>query len=334
MYVEALVGELDDLDNELGALKTVFAGGGTPTLLEPELLVKILRAVVARAAPGVEVTMEANPGTITEELAACLKREGANRISLGAQSFIPRLRGNLGRSGKPGAVGSAVKILRNTGFENINVDLLFGIPGQELADLKYDLQRVLSLSPEHISYYGLSVKRKSGYGLRWARELKEAGGKGRLFYETVIDTLEQAGYHWYETSNYALPGRECRHNIAYWDGSDYIGIGAGAWSTLGYKRWHNVDDVDSYIAASGNLEKVRFEENLTTQQKQTERLMLGLRQSCGVERGKVEAVVNADEENKLVQNGFLSNGGGKIFLTRAGRFVANEVCARLLQGKK
>ncbi len=344
-----------------GGLETVYLGGGTPTYVGAELIGEFLEAALALAREDAEVTVEANPSTVTGKLAESLAEAGVNRVSLGVQSFNERLRRNLGRAGAADAAALALRVLRAAGFENIGLDLMFSIPKQSVTDLERDLDMALELEPDHLSCYELTVKEGSGFEHRWRRVLVDAAENGRVFYETVVDRLERAGYRWYETSNFALPGKECRHNLAYWAGRDFVGLGAGAWSTVGGRRWRNVEDVETYIGAcgrgdfsndaggSGNIgaahiraarsaahisaasSTARKYETIDEQQRQCERLLLGLRRDCGVERSRVEAVIDAAQENILHRNGFLVNEGGRICLTRPGRFVANEVCARLLQ---
>jgi len=290
---------------------------------------------------------------VTPALAASLGAAGANRVSLGVQSFNRRLRRNLGRAGPVEAITGAVEALRAAGFDNIGLDLMFSIPGQTAADLDRDLERTLELKPEHISCYELTVRDGSDFKRRWSRELEAVAAQGRGFYEKVVDRLEDAGYRWYETSNFALPGKECRHNLAYWDGADYIGLGAGAWSTVGLGRWKNLEDINAYIAASGTVrsraggfkrararaggfkqarfKQARDHERLSGENRLREKLLLGLRRDVGVERGQVAAAIDSEQENLLLRNGFLVNDGGRICLTRRGRFMANEVSARLLR---
>jgi len=344
-YIEAMLAELAALER-VGAganndghvigvddIETLYLGGGTPTLVGLELLKKFLSGVGKYLKDGAEVTIEANPATIFPELVSGLLEHGVNRFSLGVQSFDPGLRRNLGRLGSVAAVARSVEALRAAGCENISLDMIFSIPGQTEAQLARDLHQVLALAPEHISYYELTVKPGSEYDRRWRRELGIVAAQGGVFYENVVDCLEGAGYRWYETSNFALPGRECRHNLAYWSGSDFIGIGAGAWSSVGGSRWHNVEDLIAYSEAAtrSKWEGIRVYEQITGRERLAEILILGLRRDEGVERDAVDGVIDAGQENILLRNGFLVNKGGRICLTRAGRFVANEVCARLLR---
>ncbi|MDO8736516.1 MAG: radical SAM family heme chaperone HemW [Thermoleophilia bacterium] len=332
-YVEAVLAEIEAEVPDSTGLETVYLGGGTPTLLGGELLSEVMAVVLGRCGPGAEITVEANPSTVSRELAESLAEAGVNRVSLGAQSFNPALRRNLGRRGPVESIGDAIAAFRAAGFENIGLDLMFGIPGQDRAALVKDLENALALGPAHVSCYELTVKEGSSFQQRWRRELDVAARAGREFYEVVIDTLEGAGFRWYETSNFARPGFECRHNLAYWRGEDFIGLGAGAWSSVGARRWHNVEDLGLYLkhASCGDWRALREYEELPREVRIAESLMLGLRCDVGVARCNVAGAIDVEQEKLLLRNGFLLNEGGRICLTRQGRFVANEVCARLLR---
>lgn len=340
-YVAALLVELKEsacggCGGAVSELATVYLGGGTPTLVGGELIGRLLAGVrkAVGVAGGAEITVEANPVTIDASLAGQLMSAGVNRISLGVQSFNRQLRRNLERAGGAEAVQSAVSELRAAGMKNLGLDLIFGIPGQRVDDLERDIEAALAMRPQHISWYELTVKEGSAYQMRWAGELaaKEDEGTGATYYRRVADALEAAGYRWYETSNFALPGYECRHNLAYWEGEDYLGLGAGAWSTVGLKRWRNVESVGDYIQAieSGALRPARAAEALSPADKIRERLMLGLRIDTGVSAELVTSTIDPEQLKNLQRDGFLTTEGGRISLTRAGRFVANDVCARLL----
>ncbi len=328
-YVEALLCELQEAAPLFGALETVYLGGGTPTLLGGDLLGRLLAALTERLTAGAEVTVEANPATVTPRLAGELAAAGVNRVSLGVQSFNVRLLANLGRAGSAAAVEPAVNVLFGAGIVNLGLDLIFAVPGQSASDLKDDVRRAVALKPKHVSCYELSVAEGSAFQRRWEEELKQQSAVSLLYYETVVDILEDAGYKWYETSNFALPGWECRHNLAYWRGADYLGLGAGAWSTVGLKRWRNPEDIDRYVG--GGFMRERHWEELAPPQKAAERLLLGLRLKQGISMAGYEGMFDYVQLNLLLRNGFLQTVGGKIYLTRAGRFAANEVCARLLQ---
>ncbi|MFA5809730.1 MAG: radical SAM family heme chaperone HemW [Thermoleophilia bacterium] len=330
-YVETLLAELECLNLGPGSLDTVYLGGGTPTLIGAGLLEKIMTALAGSLRLRAEVTIEANPSTVTHELADRLRSIGVNRVSLGVQSFDPRLRKNLGRTGETGAIFKAMESLRESGFENVGIDLIFAIPGQEAVELESDIRQALSLRPEHISWYELSVVDGSAYALEWGQQLGHARENGPEFYRSVSGALETAGYRWYETSNYAIPGKECRHNLSYWRGEDYLGVGAGAWSTVGLERWRNVEDIDIYIRGKGSQTGSRLREPLGEKEKTTEKLALGLRMESGLKRDEVVSLIDPGEETLLKARGYLVSEGGRIYLTRAGRFVANEICVRLLR---
>lgn len=330
-YVETLLAELESLDLGHESIDTVYLGGGTPTFIGAALLERIMTALAGSLRLGAEVTIEANPSTVTHELAERLGRIGINRVSLGVQSFDPRLRRNLGRTGETAAIFRAMEFLRGSGFENVGIDLIFTIPGQRAGDLESDIRQALSLKPDHISWYELSVEDGSTYAHKWARKLEHAREYGPEFYRTVTGALEEAGYRWYETSNFAIPGMECRHNLSYWRGEDYLGVGAGAWSTRGFERWRNVEDVDIYINGKAGQTGSRLREHLGEKEKTTEKLALGLRMDSGLKRDEVAGRLDPDEERLLKERGYLVSEGGRIYLTRAGRFVANDICVRLLR---
>lgn len=358
-FSQAVINELSGLNIQPGGIRTVYLGGGTPVLIGADPLNRLLLEILPHTAKSAEITIEANPRFITPQLARDLKSWGVNRVSLGAQTFDACLRRNLGRAGSSASINLAMNALRQAGHTNVAVDMIYGIPGQTLKQLRCDIEAVMSLRPEHISYYGLTIKEGSAYWRRWQNQLKakENEDLGRTFYETVASKLEGAGYRWYETSNFCLPGHECRHNLAYWQGSDYMGLGPGAYSTLGLKRWQNIDDLSLYLREYGVAAKdmkskfakhdvcergnrqspvpkrrARIFETLSISDKLREKLLLGLRCDEGVACRDVAAVIDESARNILQRNGFLASDGDKIFLTRAGRFVANEVSVRLLKG--
>ena len=196
-----------------------------------------------------EVTVEANPETVTPELAAGLRAAGVNRVSLGAQSFQPALLEVLERRAGPAAVRRAFATLRDAGFDNLSLDLLYGIPGQTEDDLEADLAEALALGPEHISYYELEAKPGTRFTHAHGDELERQADAMESYFERVVETLVGAGYRWYETANFCRSGREARHNLGYWLGRDYLGVGIGAVSTVGGRRWRNAPQLAAYVAA-------------------------------------------------------------------------------------
>src|SRR5579864_5681252 len=250
-YVDALLRELD-LERGLLApeLETIFLGGGTPTFTAlPEL--ERLLAALPRAT---EVTVEANPETVTPELARALRATGVTRVSLGAQTFQPRLLEALERVAGPDDVRRAVHHLRDVGFDNISLDLIYGIPGQSAADLAADLGDALALEPEHLSCYELEAKPGTRFTHAWGEELARQAEALEDYFERVVARLTGAGYRWYETANFCrtdASGRDlrARHNLAYWLGRDYLGLGIGAVSTIEGRRLRNTAGLGRYLGA-------------------------------------------------------------------------------------
>ena len=277
-YVDALLAELEGERWRLASrVETAFLGGGTPTFTEPAALVRVLRALP----PVEELTVEANPETVTPALAVLLREHGVNRVSLGAQSFTPRLLEVLERVAGPDDVRRAVHTLRDAGFDNISLDLVYGIPGQSPADLDADLADALALEPEHLSCYELEAKPGTRFTHAHGEELRRQAEAMEGYFEQVVTTLTGAGYRWYETANFCREGdRElrARHNLGIWRGDDYLGVGIGAVSTLAGIRWRNLPSLARYVAASRAGETPpREDEALGAATRAVERLMLGLR---------------------------------------------------------
>ena len=286
-YVDALLAELD-LEREVLAqpLETVFLGGGTPTFTEAGELRRLLAALPSAG----EVTVEANPETVTPELARLLREAGVTRVSLGAQTFRPDLLRVLERRAGPDDVRRAFYHLRDASFDNISLDLLHGIPGQSTADLELDIEEALALSPEHVSYYELEAKPGTRFTHAHGAELARQAEAMEGYFELVIERLTDAGYRWYETANFCrapehAQGRDLRsgHNLAYWLGRDYLGLGIGAVSTLGMERRRTTPRLNAYLAALAAGEApAREVEQLDAGVRATERVMLGLRLDTGL----------------------------------------------------
>ena len=251
-YVDALLAELE-LERDLLAprLESIYLGGGTPTLTEPAALERLLAALPDAD----EVTVEANPETVTPELARLLSRNGVNRVSIGAQTFNTRLLDVLERRARPDDVRRAVHGVRDAGIDNISLDLIYGIPGQSPADLARDLAEALALEPEHVSAYELEAKPGTRFTHAHGAELERQAESMETYFEHVVETLTAAGYRWYETANFCRTdergGRDlrARHNLGYWLGRDYLGIGVGAVSTIEKRRWRNAPSLRRYVAA-------------------------------------------------------------------------------------
>jgi putative oxygen-independent coproporphyrinogen III oxidase len=327
-YVDALIAELRARLGAQGSVTTVFVGGGTPSLLDDGLLARLLAALPACE----ELTVECNPETVTEAKARTLVEGGVNRISLGAQSFRPHLLSTLERLASPESIRAAVPVLRGAGVQSLNLDLMFGVPGQTEADLDADLDDALSLEPDHISYYELEAKPGTRFTHRHGAELERQADAMERYYEQVVARLRAAGFRWYETANFCRPGHEARHNLAYWEGRDYLGVGVGAVSTLGLLRSRVRPSLRYYLQAveAGGPAPVE-EERLSAEQRAQERVMLGLRLDRPLMLNGLAEQLDQGEVDRLERAGLLSKGDGTLVLSERGRFVANSVIASILR---
>jgi len=339
-YVDALLTELRLERPALPErLDSVFLGGGTPTLTSGTQLARLLDELP----PADEVTVEANPETITPALARLLRSHGVNRVSLGAQTFRPHLLEVLERRAAPDVVRRAFYALRGANFDNTSLDLLYGIPGQSPADLDRDLTEALALAPEHLSWYELEAKAGTrfthGHGAALARQAEAM----ETYFERVVEVLTDAGYRWYETANFCLEraragGRDlrARHNLAYWRGSDYLGIGIGAVSTLGDVRRRNTPKLRTYLTSLAAGEPPpRDLEVLDAGVREREQLMLGLRLDEPLMLETVAASVEPQSAEKLERLGLVRRSGRrgaeKLRLTDRGRFLGDAVTTELLR---
>ncbi len=339
-YVDALLAELK-LERDLLAptLETVFLGGGTPTFTEPAVLARLLAALPDAR----EVTVEANPETVTPPLAALLREHGVSRVSLGAQSFEPRLLATLDRAAGPDDVRRAVYALRDAYFDNVSLDLVYGIPGQSASDLDSDLAAALELEPEHLSCYELEAKPGTRFTRAHAEELARQAAAMEGYFERVVETLIAAGYRWYETANFCVPaghagGRDLRaqHNLGYWRGRDYLGLGIGAVSTVAGRRWRNAPSLRSYVGMLGSGSRPRRElEVLPPATRRAEQVLLGLRLDEPLRLAPVAEAVDAAGWERVERLGLAERrrderGEEAISLTQRGRFLGGAVTAEVL----
>jgi oxygen-independent coproporphyrinogen III oxidase len=327
-FCEAILRDLDQQRARFDLLpETIYFGGGTPTALTTSQLEFLLEGFHQRLdlSSVAEWTIEANPGSISARKAALLCNLGVTRVSLGVQSWDDELLKLLGREHSSHQAEQSLHILRAAGFSNINVDLMFGLPGQKIEQWKSTLERTIALQPDHISAYCLTYEEDTEFFLRHARgEFRQDTDADAAFFEMTMSILEDAGYEQYEISNYARPGFASVHNRAYWLGKDYLGIGPSAFSTVGMNRWQNVCDYRAYIGRVLSGESPRASnENLTDEMKRTERIALSLRTRDGV--SALELKHFASQTNEFIALGLLRKSKGNFVLTRKGKNLADSI---------
>lgn len=329
--VDAVIREAE-LFGRAVAPRTVFIGGGTPTALSVSQLERLLDGLHRHLdLAGVEeFTMEMNPATVTARKALLLRGAGVNRVSMGVQSWDADLLKTLGRVHDAGQVRKSFAVLRSAGFDNLNLDLIYGVPGQTLAQWEDSVRQTIALGPEHISAYCLTYEEDTEYFERLQRgEFREDGDQDADFFERGVALLSGAGYGQYEISNYAQPGRSCRHNLAYWEGADYLGLGPSAWSTMGERRWQNVPDTAAYVrAVEAGVRPLATEEALPPATREAERIAFGLRMNAGLDPARLAK--SHDLVTQLRREGLLEDHGPRVRLTERGRLLADEIAAELM----
>lgn len=322
---------LDALEKEAALVpappvQTLYVGGGTPSVLSCAQLAKLTQIITARygeISRLEESTFEANPESLTREKADLLRAAGFKRLSLGLQSFNDAELKRIGRVHNAADFLRAYECARAAGFDNINVDLIAGLPAQTLGDFLQSLSGLIALAPEHISVYGLQIEEGTPF---FERGIVCDQMLMRTMLEETHARLSRAGFAHYEISNYARAGKESRHNCHYWHNGDYIGLGSAAASYLGGVRRQNTPDVEQYIARiNAGQSAVSFEEKLTGQAKAGETLMLGLRLLGGAEITPEQERFFGREIEKHIRGGLLTRDGKKVKLTQEGLYLANEV---------
>ena len=348
-YVRALITEVE-LAGQLAQLtdgtprrsRTIFFGGGTPSLLTVKQITRLLAAcrkafVVDEQA---EITLEANPGTLSFEQLKGLSAAGINRLSLGSQTFDADLLHTLGRIHTPDEIVQALSNARAAGFTSINLDLMFGLPGQTMQHWKTTLDRALDLHPEHFSLYSLIIEEGTLF-YTWTNEGRIIPGDEDLcadMYEYADERLQTEGYENYEISNWALPGHQSRHNLTYWQNLPYLGMGAGAHSFYGGRRFSNILDPQEYITLLKKQQRPEAESELIGRvQEMSETAFLGLRTAQGLHLPTFEERF-AESFTQFVgmrlrtveEAGLLEQEHEWIRLSKRGRLLGNEVFLRLL----
>lgn len=316
-------------------VQTVFFGGGTPTLIGAPALVEVLDAIRDEfdLLPDAEITTEANPDSVDIAALSELLTGGFTRLSLGMQSTASHVLKVLDRTHTPGRSVAMARAAREVGFAHLNLDLIYGTPGESDDDLKGSLDAVLEAGVDHVSAYALIVEDGTPLARRIARgELPMPDddiAAGR--YELIDDVLTAAGLDWYEVSNWSRPDGDCRHNIAYWQGDDWWGIGPGAHSHVDGVRWWNAKHPRTYAQALGAGQPPRVGiEHLTEAERRTERIMLALRMRSGLSAAQIGdvAVLERLAERELIEPNELALG--RVVLTRRGRLLADAVVRELL----
>lgn len=347
-YADALLRELDAYAAgppwRGTTLATIFFGGGTPSLFRPGTIARLLDGIASRwpIAAGAEITLEANPGTVDRERLAGFRAAGVNRLSFGVQSFQPALLRTLGRIHSADDARAAVVAARAAGFDDLNLDLIFAVPGQTRAAWASDVAEMLACAPDHISAYNLTYEPGTPFHTLRARgELVPLVEDDELWmYEHCRAAFAAAGYDQYEISNFARSGRTARHNCGYWEGVEYLGIGAGAHSyaaSPGWgERWSNERIPERYIAAAGRPEVVAMRESLSYEMAAAEFMFLGLRELRGIDpiafAARFDAPVEVvhPEVDDFRRDGLLVDRDGRLALTERGLLVADSVFAAFL----
>ena len=339
----ALAGELaEHADGRVRRSRTLFFGGGTPSLLTVEQVTRLLHACreAFTVDEDAEITLEANPGTLNRKQLAGLRTAGINRLSLGSQSFDAELLKTLGRIHTPEEITQALHYARAAGFTSINLDFMFGLPGQTMRHWQETLDQALALHPEHLSLYSLIIEEGTPF-YTWTEEGRIIPGDEDLcadMYEYADERLQGEGYINYEISNWALPGHASRHNLTYWQNLPYLGMGAGAHSFFADKRFSNERDPQAYIQTLKKRQLPIVEsETIERLQQMSETAFLGLRTAQGLhlptfeERFAESFASFVGNRLRIVEEaGLLEQADGWVRLSKHGRLLGNEVFMRLL----
>lgn len=344
-YIEALLKEIETTSESLPSdtsIKSIFIGGGTPTVLPPFLLERLMMAITEkfRLEPYCEWTIEANPGTLDEAKMEVLKKYPITRISLGLQSTHDELLKRIGRIHTFREWEESIALIRKHTNWAINTDLMFALPEQTLDAFKETLETVASYELEHISVYALIIEEGTHFGeLYKSGQLKEVPeALDREMYHLAQTFLKEKGYEQYEISNWAKPGKVCQHNRVYWRCEPYLGLGLGAHSLYERKRYYNEEDIKCYIDCQGDLSKIRYEEEqITDKMAMEEYVFLGLRLLEGIDEKEFENlfgqsiwIVYKEQLTRWIDLGLLIYDNHKIYLSTYGLDVCNEVFASFL----
>ena len=346
--MEALPGLLQRLKGKGSGIAdwvidTIFVGGGTPSLVDGREIGQTLEWVrnTLSLSPAPEITLEVNPGTVTDEKLDCYREAGVNRISLGVQTFQDRLLKKVGRSHSAADSISTVEMCRRNGIDNLNVDLIAGLPGQTEDDWQENLSRVDALSPEHLSLYLLEIHEDAHLGKREGLAGASLPDEERVadWYRESVDWLGSNGWEQYEISNFCKPGRQSRHNLKYWTDQPFIGFGCGAHSYWAGERWGNERDPARYVELlEAGQPAAAFRSEVTPRQHLEEVVFLGLRLNAGLDLWRCRRKFGFDlrdrfgrELSQLAQGGLIEIEGDRLKLTSKGRLFSNEVFVQFMQ---
>lgn len=338
-YVQALLGEISAVTEGKGrSVSSVFIGGGTPSVLDENLIGEILGAIKTKffLQKDAEITIEVNPGTADRKKLQAYRKYGMNRLSIGLQSPDDRELKILGRIHDYGQFLETYHSAREAGFDNINIDLMSAIPDQTYEGWIQNLHTVARLKPEHISAYSLIIEEGTPFAMR-KLNLPDEDTEYQM-YEATAQILKEYGFEQYEISNYAKKGRECRHNTGYWIRQDYLGFGLGAASLYGKERFANTSDRKKYQENSTHPELIREKEpTLTREDEMAEFMFLGLRMTRGIEKAEFQNRFGCSVEEiygevleKYEPMGLLQEEDGRIFLSRKGIHISNTIMAEFL----
>ena len=330
-YLTTLLAEFDAQD--IAALKTIYIGGGTPTALTAAQLDTLLSGITRHLdlSQLKEFTVEANPGDLSDDKIAVLKKHHVNRVSLGVQTFNDKLLKKIGRSHTAQDVFDNIAKLKAAGFDNITIDLIYALPGQTMTDVKKDVATLLSLDLPHVALYSLILENHTIFMNKMRRGKLDLPSDDSDFemYNYIIDSLETAGYDHYEISNFGKKGFESAHNLMYWDNAEYYGFGAGASGYVAGIRYKNHVPIHHYLE---NDDKRAVQEELTIKEQMEEELFLGLRKQSGVNTVAFNQKFNQDFDaiygetvEKLIEKHLLSRNEETIFMTRQGLMLGNDV---------
>lgn len=343
-YVNALLSEIESYRDFVKGYRvsTIFVGGGTPSVLRPKQMERILQKIyeVFELEKRPEITIEVNPGTVDEEKLQCYKANGVNRLSMGLQSVKDEKLRLLGRIHTYQEFVESYELARKVGFDNISIDLISSVPGQTLQEWKEELEIAAVQNPEHISVYQLIIEEGTPFYEKYAEhpELLPDEETSREIYLWIGRFLKEAGYEQYEISNYAKQGKESRHNLKYWERGDYLGLGLGAASMVRNIRMSNTKDMKTYLERCDKPKTMREDVQFLEEPRQMEEFMfLGLRKTRGVSKKEFRRIFGREMDmvyekalHKCLENGMLLEHKDRIFLSEEGILLSNMVLSEFL----